>query len=258
MTTVADTPVRGGGSYWWSSFLSMLRFDLTSLRRELLAVALLQLLMGAGMAVIYGFYFDEIPDVVATFIVTGTPTLAIVPVGMALVPGVVMQHKLDDTYDFLWSLPVPRLTIAASNFVLFTGLALPGVALSLVVAVWRYNIDLSLSWSLIPAVLLAALMANSVGFGFAHAIAEPRLTNLIVNMIIFLVLLFSPVAFPISNFPDWFASVHRVLPFFHMANIIRGGLTEGLVADLAVSYGVVSAWMAGSWALAAWVVARRR
>ncbi|MDJ0498082.1 MAG: ABC transporter permease [Acidimicrobiia bacterium] len=258
MTIHTDTLIRQGRSYWWNSFVSMLRFDLASLRESLVTVALLQLLMGAGMAIIYGFYFDEIPQVAATFIVTGTPTLAIVPVGMALVPGVVMQHRLDETYDFLWSLPVPRLTIAASNFVLFTGLAMPGVALSLVVAAWRYNIDLTVSWSVIPAVLLAALMANSVGFGFAHAIAEPRITNLIVNMIIFLVLLFSPVAFPISNFPDWFASVHRVLPFFHMANIIRGGLTEGLVTGLPVSYLVVGLWMLGSWALVAWVVGRRR
>ena len=183
----------------------------------------------------------------ATFIVTGTPTLAIPTGTMALVPGVVMQHKLDETYDFLWSLPVPRLTIAASNFVLFTGLALPGVVLSLLAATWRYDIDLAVSWSVVPAVLLAALMANSVGFGFAHAIPEPRLTNLIVNLIIFLVLLFSPVAFPIQNFPDWFATVHRVLPFFHMANIVRGGLTEGLVEGLPISYLVVTLWQVALW-----------
>lgn len=258
MTALTDTTIRRGRHYWWSSFCSMLRFDLASLRRELVTVAVLQLLMGGGMAIIYGFYFNEIPDAVATFIVTGTPTLAIVPVGMALVPGVVMQHKLDETYDFLWSLPVPRLTIAASNFVLFTAIALPGVAVSLVLAAWRYNIDLTVSWSVVPAVLLAALMANSVGFGFSHAISEPRLTNLIVNMVIFLVLLFSPVAFPITNYPDWFAAVHRVLPFFHMANVIRGGLTEGLVDGLAVSYLVVTFWMVGSWILVGWVVGRRR
>jgi ABC-2 type transport system permease protein len=257
MTAVAESTVRRGPGYWWSGFVSMLRFDLVSLRDTLAAIAVIQLLMGAGMAIIYGFYFDQIQPIVATFIVTGAPTLAIVPVGMALVPGVVMQHKLNDTYDFLWSLPVPRLTIAASSFVLFTALALPGVALSLLVATWRYEIALSVSWSIVPAVLLAALMATSVGFGFAHAIPEPRLTNLIVNMIIFLVLLFSPVAFPIANFPDWFAVVHRVLPFFNMAAIIRAGLTEGLVDDVAVSYLVVGLWTIGSWALAAWVVGRR-
>ena len=258
MITVTHTPIRRGGTYWWSGFVAMLRFDLASLRETLPFVAVIQLLMGAGMAIIYGFYFEEIPPVAATFIVTGAPTLAIVPVGMALVPGAVMQHKFDDTYDFLWSLPVPRLTIAASNFVLFTALALPGVVVSLLVAAWRYDIDLSVSWTVVPAVLLAALMANSVGFGFSHAIPEPRITNLIVNMIIFLVLLFSPVAFPIENFPDWFAAVHRVLPFFHMATIIRGGLTVGLVDGLATSYVAVVLWTLTSWGLAAWVVGRRR
>jgi ABC-2 type transport system permease protein len=256
--TALQAPVRRGSGYWLSGFSSMLRFDLTSLRETLPFFLLIQILMGAGMAILYGFYFADLPPLAATFIATGAPTLAIVPVGMALVPGVVMQHKFDQTYDFLWSLPVPRLAIAASSFVLFTALALPGVAVSLLVAVWRYDIHLSVSWAIVPAVLLAALMANSVGFGMAHAIPEPRITNLLVNMIIFLVLLFSPIAFPIANFPGWFAAVHRVLPFFHMANIIRAGLTHGLVDRVAVSYAVVAAWTVASWALAGWVVGRRR
>ncbi len=258
MTAPAPVAVRRGRGYWTAGLSSMLRFDYLTLRETLPFFLVLQILMGAGMAIIYGFYFAHLPSSVATFIATGAPTLAIVPVGMAVIPGIVMQHKLDQTYDFLWSLPVPRLTIAASNFILFTAVAIPGVVVSMLVAAWRYDIVLSVSWSVVPAVLLAALMANSVGFGVAHAIPEPRITNLLVNMVIFLVLLFSPIAFPISNFPEWFATVHRVLPFFHMANIVRGGLTDGLVTGLATSYLVVVAWTIGSWALAAWVVGRRR
>jgi len=257
MTALSDN-VRRGAGYWGSGLLSMLRFDYLSLRNTLPFFLMIQIMMGAGMAIIYGFYFADLPPTAATYIATGAPVLAIIPVGMAVIPGIVMQHKFDQTYDFLWSLPVPRLAIAASNFILFTGVALPGVVVSMLVAAWRYDIDLSISWSVIPAVLLAALMANSVGFGFAHAIPEPRVTNLLVNMLIFGVLLFSPIAFPITNFPDWFAAVHRVLPFFHMANIIRAGLTEGLVTGLAGSYLNVIAWTVGSWALTAWVVGRRR
>ena len=258
MTALMSSEVRRGRGYWASGLSSMLRFDYLALRETLPFFLVMQIMMGAGMAIIYGFYFAELPPNAATHIATGAPTLAIVPVGMAVIPGIVMQHKFDQTYDFLWSLPVPRLMIAASNFVLFTGVAIPGVVVSLLVAAWRYDIDLSISWSVVPAVLLAALMANSVGFGFAHAIPEPRITNLLVNMVIFLVLLFSPIAFPIANFPDWFATVHRVLPFFHMASIIRGGLTDGLVTGLAGSYLVVVLWTVGSWTLAGWVVNRRR
>jgi ABC-2 type transport system permease protein len=71
------------------------------------------------------------------------------------------------------------------------------------------------------------------------------------------VLLFSPIVVRISQFPDWWASVHRVLPFYHMANVIRAGLSYGLVDNLATSWLVLGIWTASSWMLAAWVVGRR-
>ncbi|HEX6146083.1 MAG TPA: ABC transporter permease [Acidimicrobiia bacterium] len=76
--------------------------------------------------------------------------------------------------------------------------------------------------------LLASLMATSVGYGMAIAIPEPRITNLITNIVIFLVLLFSPIVIPIDRFPDWAETAHRILPFFHMSNLIRSSLSEGL------------------------------
>ena len=96
-----------------------------------------------------------------------------------------------------------------------------------------------------------------MGWGVAHAIPDPRMTNLLINLVIFVALLFSPIAFPIENFPDWLAAAHRVLPFWHMASVIRAGLTEGLVENTAGHYAVLAAWTVGAWALAAAVVGRR-
>jgi len=256
--TVPATAVRRGAGYWFAGYRAMLRFDLGNLREFLSFFLVIQVLMGAGMAVIYGFYFDDLPAAAATFIATGAPTLAIIPVGMTLVPITVSQYKWSDTYDFLWSLPVPRLMAAASNFTIFTLLSVPGFVVTLLVAAWRYDLDLAVSWVIVPAVLLTSLMAVSVGWGTAHAIADPRITNLLVNLVIFVVLLFSPIAFPIENFPDWLAGVHRVLPFWSMASVVRAALTDGLVADPARHYAVLAAWTVGAWALAAWVVGRRR
>jgi len=250
--------LRRGPRYWLDGYRAMVRFDAVGLRSMLAFFLVIQILMGAGMAVVYGFYFDELPPVAATFIATGAPTLAVIPVGMTLVPIVVAQHKLDQTYDFLWSLPVPRLMTALSNFTVFTLLAVPGLVVTLVVANWRYDIDLAVSWSIVPAVLLAALMAVSVGWGVAHAVPDPRLINLLVNLVIFVALLFSPIAFPIENFPAWLAGLHHVLPFWHMASVIRAGLTEGLVSGLPWHYAALGAWTAASWTLAAWIVGRRR
>ena len=92
----------------------------------------------------------------------------------------------------------------------------------------------------------------------AMAISEPRLTNLITNVVIFLVLLFSPIVIPIERFPEWAQAAHQAVPFYHMANLIRAGLTEGLATDVGASLAVLGAWAVGGWAAVAWVVGRRR
>jgi ABC-2 type transport system permease protein len=102
--TVALAEVRRGPGYWRRGYTMMLRFDALSLREILPFFVIIQTLMGAGMAIIYGFYFDDLPPAAATFIATGAPTLAIIPVGMTLVPIVVAQHKWDQTYDFLYGI----------------------------------------------------------------------------------------------------------------------------------------------------------
>jgi ABC-2 type transport system permease protein len=214
--------------------------------------------MGGGMAYMYGFYFGDVPDVVKTFIVTGIPALALIPVGFVLVPAAIMNHKIRDTYDFVWSLPVPRMASATATFIVFTTLAIPGTIVSLLIAHVHYSVALQVSWSIVPAMLLTSLMATSVGFAFAHAIPEPRITNLITNLIVFLVLLFSPIVVAIDRFPGWWAAVHRVLPFYHMANVIRAGLSNGLADSVATSWLILAIWTVLSWALAAWVVGRRR
>ena len=132
--------------------------------------------------------------------VTGIPALALVPIGLVMVPAAIMTHKIRDTYDFVWSLPVPRMTSAAATFTVFTGLAVPGTLIALLVADLYYGVDLLWSWSFIPAVLLTSLMATSVGFAMAHAVPEPRFTNLLTNIIMFLAILFAPIVVPIPVF----------------------------------------------------------
>jgi ABC-2 type transport system permease protein len=101
-------------------------------------------------------------------------------------------------------------------------------------------------------------MATSVGFGLAQLIGRPVVTNALVNALIFVVLIFSPVEFPISRLPLWLADVHRVLPVYYMAEVLRASLTRGLVSGTGTAYAVLGAWLAGAWAATAWVVGRRR
>ena len=247
---------RSGLSYWLRSYVMMLRWDLVSLRMWLPMFVVVQVLTGAGMGIIYGLYYPEVSPVVALWIATGAPALALIPIGFLMVPSGVGMQKIAQTYDFTWSLPVPRTTAAVSTFTIFTLGAVPGMVAALLVAWWRYGIGLTISPLIAPAVLLVALMATSVGYAQGHA-TDPRASNLIGNLVMFFVLLFSPIVYPIQQLPDWLAKIHLGLPFYHMSVVIRDGLSEGLVTDVGNSYLVLAAWTIAAWAVAAWIVGRR-
>ena len=254
---VGSLTVTTGLRRWLRSYAMMLRFDLRGLGQWLAFGLVIQVLMGAGMAVMYGFYLGDVPPEVGAFMASGVPAIALIPIGFVMVPNMVAQQRIAQTYEFLWSLPVPRLAAAASTFTVFTLMAVPGVAIALGVGAWNYGVQLSVSPMIVPAVLLTSLMTTSVGFGMAHAVKNPVTVNFLTNMIVFFVLLFSPIVVPIAQFPDWLASVHRVLPFYHMAQVIRDALSSGLVTDVGLSYLVLSAWTIVGWSATAWVVGRR-
>jgi len=256
-TTTLVTPVRAGLGYWWASYLAMLRWGLIQQKILFIGIVFSQIVMGIGAAIMYKFYLGDLEPLSALFLVTGIPALSLIPVGFVLVPVLVMQDKSRGTYDFTWSLPVPRLAPVAATFTVFTAIAMPIALASTVLAAWQFDVTLDVQWTVIPVALLASLMATSVGYGMAMAIPEPRITNLVTNIVIFLVLLFSPIVIPITQFPDWAATMHEILPFYHMANLIRSSLSEGLVSNAGTSLAILLAWTIVGWAAVTRVVAKR-
>jgi ABC-2 type transport system permease protein len=248
---------RSGLGYWLRSLGLMMRFDFGRARTWGPMMAVIQLMMGAGMAMVYGFFYPHLSTMTALLIVSGTPTLALIPLGFVMVPGGISQQRLEGTFDFIWSLPAPRSAQVVSTFLLYSLLSLPGTVLALMAAAWRYGIHLEVTPVVVPAILVSAVVAVAVGFGMALAIRSPIALNLITNMLVFVVMLFSPIVFPPANLPGWLFEIHKVLPFYNMAVVIRAGLTQGLVTEVVRSYLVLLAWTAIGCGLTAWVVGRR-
>ena len=239
-------------AYWL-----MLRFDFLSNRAWLPMWLGVQMVLAVGASLMYGFYLPKLTPGAAAFIVTGSPTLALVPIGLVMLPFGVNMQRAARTFDFLWSLPVPRPVSVAATLTVFTLVSLPGIVVTLILASLRYDVELHVSPSIVPAVLLCSLMAASVGLGIAHGIRSALIGGLITNLLMFVALMFSPIAMPIEQFPAWLADLHRVLPLYHMAVVIRAGLTTGLVSDVGASYLILTAWTLGGLAAAGWVIGRR-
>jgi ABC-2 type transport system permease protein len=249
--------LRRGPAAWLRGAADMMRFEWANIRPYAALVFVVQIMMGVGMAIMYGFFYPTIDATTALLITTGVPTLALVPMGFVLVPGNVASQRMVGTFDFIWSLPVPRSAQVAASFAVNAGLALPGTVLALLVGVWRYGVDLHLSPVLVPAVLLSTFMCVAVGYGMALLVANPLVVNLITNALVFLVLLFTPVVYPASNLPIWLMRIHEVLPFYPMAQVIRAGLTQGMVPDVGGPFLVIGVWALVGTGLTAWSVTRR-
>ena len=78
----APAIVRRGVGYWLSSYRAMMRFEVSNLRSWIVISLVIQLLMSAGMAFMYGFYFGDLPPEAQTFVVTGIPALQLPVSGM--------------------------------------------------------------------------------------------------------------------------------------------------------------------------------
>jgi ABC-2 type transport system permease protein len=250
-------PVRTGPTHWVQSYVMMTRWELSSLRLLLPLIIALQIVIGGGFALGIGLFFDQIPVRNALFLATGVSVVTLITVGLVLGPQLVGNHKVAGTYEFLWSLPVPRTTQTAAWLTVNSIIAVPGMVAALVVSGWRYDLTLEVSWTVIPAVLLTIGTATMVGYAFAHAIPKPMMTQMITQLLIFVILGFSPINFPPENLPDWLVSVNQWLPFQHMAAVIRDSLTSGLVENVSTSYVVLGGYAVASAMVSAWVIGRR-
>lgn len=254
---LAPASLRRGLGYWWHSYRLMLRWELASLRLLLPVTVMVQVLTGAGFVLALGLFFGQVPPRAALFISTGVLVLTLVTIGLVLGPQLIAQQKAEQTYDFLWSLPVPRTTAALAWVTTNLILGVPGMAVALAVALVRYDLDLHVSPAIVPAVLLTLFTGTMVGYALAHALGNPMLIAAITQLTIFLILGFSPINFPPEQLPGWLAAAHRWLPLAPMADTVRAALTRGLVEDVTRSYLVLGAWAAAATGLTALVLGRR-
>lgn len=259
MIDLAPLPavLRRGAGYWWRSYRMMLRWEITSLRLLLPVTVMVQMLVGAGFVLALGLWLERVPPRAALFVSTGVLVLTLISIGLVLGPQLIAQQKAEQTYDFLWSLPIPRTTAALAWVTTNLILGLPGMAVALVVALLRYDLDLHVSPAVVPAVLLTMFTGTMIGYAMAHLLGNPLVIAAITQLTIFLILGFSPINFPADQLPDWLAAAHRWLPLAPMADTVRAGLTRGVVEGLTRSYLVLGAWAAASVAVTAAVLGRR-
>ena len=206
--------------HWTRSFALLFKWNLLRLRTDLPLFATVQTLIAAGIVIGFSFIIPDIDAESALYLTTGAMTISLITVGMVVAPQVVAQRKEQGLLDYQRSMPVPRLAMLAADAVVWVGVALPGLAAVLMIAMWRFDLALAVDPMLVLAVVLVSASSAAIGYGIAYA-TKPVLVGVFTNLVLIVALMFAPVNYPADRLPDWSAAVHAWLPFQYMAQAIR-------------------------------------
>jgi len=225
------------------SYLLLLKWQLLRYRRLVVLLAGVQVALGVG--VIYGFSYlvPHLTPRVALYFATGAPTLNLILMGLTALPQETAQARISGQFEYVSALPVPRLAPMLADVTLWLLVQLPGTALTLLLAWLRFGIQLHVGPAVVPAIVLVALTAATVGYALAVALPAPAIGQ-VSSFFSIALLLFSPINFPLSRLPLWLQDLHRGLPLTYMADIMRGGLTGRYGQSPWLAFGVVAGWCA--------------
>ncbi|RPI23608.1 MAG: ABC transporter permease, partial [Actinobacteria bacterium] len=145
---------RVGAANWLHSYRAMVRWEVLGSRLVLPLLVIVQILAGAGFVVGFGLLIPDISSAAALYLSTGAVVMSLILIGLIGTPQIVAQQKMEGSYDFMWSLPVPRSAATLASVTLAALVAIPGVVAALLVAVWRYDVTFTVDASIVPAFTL--------------------------------------------------------------------------------------------------------
>lgn len=238
------------------SYLLLIRWQALRYKWLLPLTMVVQGLFAFGIVAGYPLLFPEIDKGTILFLATGAPAISLLMMGLVAVPQVVAQGKTEGSLEYVRSLPIPRLAFLLADLSVWTTMVLPGVVVAVVIAEFRFGLDLSVSPLVMPAFLLVALTASCVGYALA-TVLPPMVASVVSQVLIVFVLMFSPLSFPATRLPDWLRAIHAVLPIQSMGEVVRGSLASTAFPLGSGSFLVLGAWCAGSLVVALLALNRR-
>jgi ABC-2 type transport system permease protein len=216
----------------------------------------IQAFFSLGIVIGFPLLFPEMDETTILYLATGAPAITLITMGLVAVPQVVAQAKTEGTLDYMRTLPIPRVVYLLADLTVQLAIVLPGVVFGVVIAALWFDLPLRPSPLVVPSVILVVLTATAVGYGLA-AVLPPLIANLLSQVLVVLVFMFSPLNFPAERLPDWLAALHSVLPIQAMGEVLRGALAPQAFPLTAGAFAMLGAWAVGSF-LVTWRILSRR
>ena len=215
-----------------------------------------QALFALGIVAGYPLLFSSMDRTTVLYLATGGPVIALIMMGLVAVPQLVSAAKSEGTLSYMRSLPIPRVVYLLADMTVWLVVVLPGVAFAVIIGSIRFGLDLQVSLLVVPAVVLVALTATSVGYALA-SVLPPMLANMASQILVVFIFMFSPLNFPSDRLPGWLAAIHNVLPIQAMGEVMRGTLASNSFPITLGAFALLGVWCCASFAATSLVLTRR-
>ena len=239
------------------SYLLLLKWQALSQKPILPLSMAVQIMIAIGFVIGLSFFYPVLTQTTAKYLITGAPTIIILMIGLVLLPQIVGMARKEGTFDYMWSLPIPRMVYIAADATIWVLVAIPGVIISLAMGAAYHGFGLDISPLSVPALLLVAISGVLLGYTIAHGVPKPEIAHVITQVLVFVIMIFSPVMYPVEQLPNWLISIHNVLPIKYMADLSRGTITD-LDVNLGLAFMIVGAWCAVGFVATYILIKRRR
>lgn len=205
---------------WFRSWAGLVRWSLLRHKYLLPVFTAVQALF--AVAIVYGLalLIPNINSEAARYLSSGAWTLGIIAVGCVLAPQITGTSKQEGLLDYQRTLPVPRSAILLADATVWSLAALPGIAVGMLAAAFRFGLGIQVDPLTVAAVLGAQFTMVSIGYAIAFWLPL-NATSLVTQTIMIGSLLFSPITFPAERLPKWAITLHQFLPFAPTGSLIR-------------------------------------
>lgn len=163
-------------------------------------------------------------------------------IGLVSLPITLSNYRANGILRRFRATPIQPDTVLWSQVVVSVIMALVGAALLFGAGSLFFDLRFpSVTWGLLPAILISGLSFFALGFVLAGLLPSPR-TAQAVGMAVFYPMLFlSGAAMPRLGMPDWLLTISEMLPLTHVVKLLEDLWLRGTwnLVSLAVVVGVL-------------------
>ncbi|MBU5267526.1 ABC transporter permease [Virgibacillus proomii] len=240
-----------------NGFFHLLRWQLLRMKPVLALYLIIQTLLAVGIVIGFSYLIPNIDDTTALYLTTGAPTIILLSIGLVFLPQGIAETRVDGTFTYMLSLPLPRLYYVLVEATIWLLISFPGIFIALFVASLRFDLQLVYSYKNIFTFILIGLTAIGIGYTISLWL-RPIIAELISQVLIFGILLFSPINFPPDRLPNWLAKLHEFLPIQYMAESIRATLAPNDFEIRWSSFSIISVWCVLSFVMCYFAITKRK